>query len=405
MKWLIRYAYLCTCCFVLVNAQAADSVVVRGFWQRYTKQPSKVLLDSTWEQKQAAESARRVRFVYDVDFASYFDNREYKSDIQFPQTIFSFRLSPSIGVQIRDKVGGKHKLLAGVRYTQPLGGNWKNANVIPTAYYHYSNYGVNLQLGAVPYENRILSMPDWLQYDSIAYIRSNVQGALISYQDKRGYVEFMCDWRSARDSARREMFRILLNGQYQYKWFFIGGLIHMNHVDCSADPEIQYRESLYDDVNWSAYVGLNFSQLTPLDSLALKVSYIGGIANARAWKQMFIPQGTLIELYLNWWFLGIKNTTYVGDNLQPLRFSKDLGRPIGNQMCQGDPFYQARFYNRTDIFAYLYRSSFVNCYLSYNLHYQGGKLQHQQQVIVRFNLGGLLEEEKRGTMLRGLFDK
>ena len=112
----------------------------------------------------------------------------------------------------------------------------------------------------------------------------------------------------------------------------------------------------------------------------------------------------MLEVYANWWFLGLKNTLYVGDNLQPLLQSDNLGTPIGALMCQGDPFYQARFYNRTDLFVYLYRASFVNCYFSYNMHYQGGRLQSQQQLIVRFNLGGL-KTQKRGTLLRGLFDK
>jgi len=112
----------------------------------------------------------------------------------------------------------------------------------------------------------------------------------------------------------------------------------------------------------------------------------------------------LIEVYVNWWFLGVKNTTYVGQNLQPLRQSDNMGTPIGSLMCQGDPFYQATFYNRTDLFAYLYRSSFVYCYLSYNLHYEGGRLQQQQQLIVRFSLDGLMHASE-GRYLKGLFDK
>lgn len=385
----------------MVNAQ--------GFWLRYAKTQPKEFVDTVYERKEAEREAKKVRFIYNVDFESYFDNREYYElgdHCQIPQTLFSFRLSPTVGVRIKDRIGGSHKLIAGVRYTQPLGGNWKNVNVVPTAYYHFSNYGVNLQLGAIPYENRIMSMPDWLQYDSIAYARPNIQGALITYQDKRGFVEFMCDWRSALDWHRREMFRILFNGQYQYKWFFVGGLAHMNHTACSADPELHSQESLYDDINLGVHVGFDFTQLTPLDSLAIKATYIYGIARDRKNNEKYQPQGVLIELYANWWFLGVKNTTYIGDNLQPLRYADNLGTPIGSLMCQGDPFYQATFYNRTDIFAYIYRSSFVNCYMSWNMHYDNvsKRLQHQQQLIVRFNLDGL-HKDKTGSLLRGMFDK
>ncbi|MCQ2327870.1 MAG: hypothetical protein MJZ59_00770 [Paludibacteraceae bacterium] len=381
----------------------------QGFWMRYAKNPPAAFVDSAYEQKEAEREAKKVRFIYDVDFDSYFDNREYYEigdHYQIPQTLFAFRLSPTVGVQIKDRIGGSHRLIAGVRYTQPLGGNWKDANVVPTAYYHFSHYGVNLQLGAIPYENRILSMPDWLQYDSIAYARPNIQGALISYQDKRGYAEFMCDWRGALAQDRREMFRILFNGQYQHKWFFTGGLVHMNHTACSGDPEKHAAESLYDDVNVSAHIGLDFTQMTPLDSLAIKVSYIYGYARDRKNEQSFNMHGMLAEVYLNWWFLGVKNTTYVGNNLQPLRNADNLGTPIGSLMCQGDPFYQATFYNRTDFFVYLYRSSFVNCYMSWNMHYDNctKRLQHQQQLIVRFDLNGVLHD-KQGALLRGLFEK
>jgi len=391
-------------CGLSMALWATDNTWTRGFWQRYAKNPSAAFHDTVWEQKEWERDQKKVRLIYDVDFDSYFDNREYKSQYQIPQTIFAFRLSPMIGVRVKDNIGGDHSLKAGVRYTQPLGGDWKDAQVLPTAYYHYHYRGVNLQLGAIPYENRIWNLPDWLQYDSIAYKRANIQGALISYQDHRGYVEFMCDWRGAQSANRREMFRLLVDGQYQYKWLMVGGLAHLNHTACSGDPALQAQESLYDDINLGAHLGFNFSQLTPLDSLAVKATYIGGMARDRGREKVYWPQGVLIEVYVNWWFLGVKNTTYVGQNLQPLRQSDNMGTPIGSLMCQGDPFYQATFYNRTDLFAYLYRSSFVNCYLSYNLHYEGGRLQQQQQLIVRFSLDGLMHASE-GRYLKGLFDK
>jgi len=383
---------------------AEDNAFVRGFWQRYSKHPSPAFRDTIWQQKEWERDLKKVRLIYDVDFDTYFDNREYRSEWQTPQTIFAFRLSPMIGVRIKDNIGGDHSLKAGVRYTQPLGGDWKDAKVIPTAYYHYHYQGVNLQLGAIPFENRIWHLPDWLQYDSISYARANIQGALMSYQDKRGYVEFMCDWRGAQTMDRREMFRLLVDGQYQYKWFFVGGLAHLNHTAGTANDAVESEKTLYDDLNLGVHTGFDFTRLTPLDSLAIKATYICGMQRNRTINEVYYPQGVLIEIYANWWFLGVKNTTYVGQNLQPLRNEDNGGQPIGSLLCQGDPFYQAKLYNRTDVFAYLYRSSFVDCYLSYNLHYDGNRLQHQQQVFVRFSLDGLMHEQQ-GQYLRGLFDK
>ena len=379
---------LCVCAW----ANAMDSVAVAGFWTRYSKTPRYVAVDSISLQRRATEEAKRVRFIYNVDFAAYFDNREYKAPYQIPQTLLNFRLSPEIGVRINDRAGGAHEMVAGVRYTQPLGGNWRDIHIAPTAYYHFQYRGFDVGMGAIPYENRIAPLPDWVMYDSLVYMHPNIQGALMSYRDKRGYVEFMCDWRSSQTAERREMFRLVLDGRYQYKWLMTGGLFSLNHKAGFAAPN---HEAVMDDINLNAFVGVNLSSYTPLDSLSLQVGYIFEWERDRATDESLFPQGMLVELYARWWFLGLKNTFYYGDNLQPFR-SRNAYFNLG------DPFYQSRLYNRTDLIVYLYRSSFVNFYFSWNMHYDTYHLQHQQQLIVRFNLDGIWH---RHGELRGLFDK
>lgn len=374
-----------------------DSVPAEGFWLRYSKHHRMVARDTAYEARQMRLEAKRVRFVYDVDFDAYFDNREYDTRYQMPQTIFNTRLSPSVGVRIRDYSGGKHTLMAGVRYTQRLGGDWKDVQFDPTAFYRYQFRGFDLALGAIPYEQRLRALPDWLLYDSIAYWHPNIQGALFQYSDHRGYVSLMCDWRGARTWSRREMFRIIADGEYRHKWLLVGGLAHLNHTACTDEngPE----ESLFDDINVNVNLGADLTKYTPLDSLSIRAGYIYGFARERRVSDTRHVHGLLIELYANWWFIGLKNTFYYGNNLQPLRHR------IGATMCQGDPFYQSPLYNRTDIFLYLYRSSFVNFYFSWNMHYDGHMLQHQQQIIARFSLDGVLNHKGDKPYLRGLFDK
>ena len=266
----------------------------------------------------------------------------------------------------------------------------------PIAYYHFNYRGFDAGMGAIPYTRRIMPMPEWLMYDSLTYMHPNIQGALLQYRDQRGFVEFMCDWRGAQTETRREMFRLVLNGQYQYKWLQVGGLAHMNHKAGFATTH----EPVTDDVHAHAFAGFDVTQYVPLDSLSLRAGYIFGWERDRGTNESFLNHGLIIELYANWWFLGVKNTFYYGDNLEPLR-----ARNVN--ACLGDPFYQSRIYNRTDLFVYLYRSSFVNFYFSWNMHYDGMRLQHQQQMIVRFQLQPLMEElaGKQKPYLRGLFDK
>ena len=381
-------------CFASLTFAQMDSVPAHDFWTRYNKHPRLVVVDTAFNARQAALDNKRLRFIYDVDFLTYYDNREYKAPYQIPQTIFNFRLSPSIGLRVRDNAAGRHELVAGVRYTQRLGGNWKDVQFDPTAYYHYAYKGIDLYMGAIPYQKRLNSLPDWLLYDSISYMHPNIQGAYFSYHDHRGFINAMADWRGAQTATRREMFRVLIDGEFHYKGLVVGGLAHLNHTAGTAENDTL---PLYDDLNLGAHIGFDATQYVPLDSLAIKVGYIYGFARDRLHRRTFQPQGFYIELYLNWWFLGLKNTFYYGDNLQPFRSD------IGPLMCQGDPFYQSRLYNRLDLFLYLYRSSFVDFYFSYNFHFDNRRIQEQQQLIVRFNLDGLLSR-KQG-FIHAIFDK
>ena len=63
-----------------------------------------------------AESAKdKVSLAYDLDFEMRFDNREfYRSRFSESMTIFGARLTPSVGVQIVQDNGVRHRLMAGV---------------------------------------------------------------------------------------------------------------------------------------------------------------------------------------------------------------------------------------------------------------------------------------------------
>ena len=395
MDKLIKYIGLIVVVLLPLYGAAQDSVAVRGFWGRYNKSPKMVAVDTAFIQKQQVLEQKTVRFIYDVDFDTYFDNREYRSSYTIPQTIFNFRLSPSVGVRLRDRVGGKHDLVAGVRYTQRLGGNWKDVQFDPTAYYRWRYKGFDLSMGAIPYENRLRPLQDWLLYDSIAYMHPNIQGALLQYHDHRGYVSAMADWRGAQTTERREMFRVVIDGEFQWKGLMVGGLGHLNHTAGKANDASM---APYDDLHLSAHVGFNATEYVPLDSLSIQAAYIYGYERDRKNRVTYQTHGLLIEFYLNWWFIGVKNTFYYGDNMQPFRHD------MGALMYQGDPFYQSKIYDRVDLFLYLYRSSFVDFYFSYNFHFDDQKaFQEQQQLFVRFNLDGLMSR-KEGN-LRGLFDK
>ena len=347
-----------------------------------------ILLGGVYMQVSAQE------FVYDVDFISYFNNSEYHSDLQPSQTIFGTRLSPEIGVHFEDSLGGTHNMMVGVSYIQPFGSNWQSAKLFPTIYYQYKHNGFTANLGAIPYSHLIQALPDYLMSDSLTFAYPNIQGALFQYQSKWGFAEFLCDWRGMPSVTTREAFRLIINGQFNYNWFFTGGYGQLNHLanQSSGQPHL----GVCDDIYINPFIGVNFSNKTPFDSLSLKAGYIVGMQRDRKHNITYTPQGAMIDLFARWKFLGIQNRFYTGDNLMPLY------QEYGTLLNQGNSFYQSHIYNRTDLFIYLIQRQFVNCYFSWNLHYtENEKLGHQQQLVVRFNLDAIRHQNNKLTNLFG----
>ncbi len=182
-------------------------------------------------------SAHAQRFVYDVDFLFYFDNREYHSDYSPSQTLIGTRLSPEIGVEFIDKEQGQHRLMGGVHYWQPLSNNFRDAKLLPTLYYQYKHKGFSLQFGMIPFNKMIAPLPYLIMSDSLRYTYPNIQGALLQYQSRLGYIEMQCDWRGLQSKTTREAFRLVIDGQFRYKMLYVGGLAMLNHLANFAPTE------------------------------------------------------------------------------------------------------------------------------------------------------------------------
>lgn len=329
--------------------------------------------------------ANAQTFLYDVDFVMNFDNREIHHPYEPSQTLFGVRLTPTIGLGFNDSIGGTHKLMAGVSYVQPFGAKWRDCTVTPTVYYQFDAKGFRLNFGFVPYDFLTEALPDYLRSDSLAFAYPNIQGVLFQYRSKWGYADLLCDWRGMMSADTREAFRILGGGKFRYEWLYAGGYAQLNHLSHNSGTVL----GVCDDIVWNPLVGVSVGHLTPLDSLALQVGYIGSFQRDRRAKEQWFAHGLHIDFILTWRFIGVRNEFYYGDNQMPLYAQ------YGQILNQGDPRYQARIYNRTDIYFYLIRRSFVTAYAGWNLLYLDGYvLSHQQQVVCRFSLEPLLRWTK-----------
>lgn len=331
-------------------------------------------------------------FVYRVDLLSYFDNREYDADFQCSQTLFATRLSPEIGLQFKDAYQQTHRLMLGAHYTKAMGRPFEKRDFVPTVYYEYQhpNKDFKFFLGSVPYAHLSQDLPSYVLYDSIVYVHPNIQGALMQYQNDHAFFDLMCDWRSMQGENRREAFRLLMHGMYDWGLFHAGGLIQMNHL---ASKKFQ-KNGVCDDAFINPQVGI---RLPLLNEFRLTAGYLWAYQWDRIHaSQPTLSQSILLDFQASWNRIGLKNLLYVGQNLQPLYLRN------GMDLYLGDSFYQSSCYNRCDIYVYLLQNNIVNCLISWNLHYtKEFGLDHQQQLICRFSTDGL----KQNRVLKNLFGK
>ena len=317
------------------------------------------------------------KFVYDIDFLTFFDNRESRIPSYPSKTLFGVRLSPEIGFEINDSTYGNHRLMAGASYTQPFGSQWPDIKIRPTIYYRYRQQGFDLSLGFVPWRNIRTSLPDYLFSDSLRYFSPNIQGVHFGYSSRHGFAEFICDWRGMQSPETREAFRLLLTGEYHHQCFFAGGNAQLNHLA----SRLNAYDGVCDDITAQPFVGVNFSQLTPLDTLALRTSYILSYQRERRTNTLYIAHGFLAELSLKWRFLAVENNLYIGNPLMPL-YSQ-----YGPQLNQGETFYQHPIYNKTEFSVYILQRPFATLQFSWNLQYvPNHPLAHQQLLIAQINI-------------------
>lgn len=334
--------------------------------------------------------AKAQQVAWSVDMTGFFDNREFSYAKTKSQTFFGTRLSPEIGLRINNSA-----IMAGASWVQPIDGTTENARIHPTVYYRYSSPRFRMSLGMFPRTQLLENVPAILQYDSLTYYCPNLAGALFQYVHHKGFAELYIDWRQVQTEQIREAFMAVFNGRWQpLPYLFAGGHLVMNHLARPRNSSDLY--TVTDNLIASPYIGVDLSTCTPLDTLTLKVGYhisFDRLRNVGTWHH---PQGILIDLLAEWRFLGLRNTFYKGDAQMPLY------PQLGAQLNQGDPFYQSPTYNRTDIYAYIFRKSYLNCIASCNIHYTPGNIDFQQQLTLRFFIDDQGWKERKSKINRGV---
>lgn len=339
--------------------------------------------------------ARAQSLLWSAECVPYFDNREYTYARTPSETLFATRLSPTIGVGF-----GNHSIVAGVSWIQPIDSRWDEATFKPTVYYRYDTPEFAMSMGLFPRTQLIEPLDDFMASDSLTFFSPNIQGALFQHRSKLGYVEALCDWRGLPTRTTREAFMVVAQGRINITpYLFAGGAAVMNHLARAKEEQPEHATHVTDNLMIRPYVGVDLTHYTPLDSLTLRCGYLATFDRERGVTDWLVSHAFVADLTLEWRFLGLRNRFYYGTAAQPLydRFAALL--------YQGEAYYTADWHDRLDIYGYIFRNSFVNCYASIGLYFTpGGQVGCRQLLTVRAYIDqDFKARHKSGKRIRNIF--
>ncbi|MDE6099688.1 MAG: hypothetical protein K2G01_01460, partial [Paramuribaculum sp.] len=92
------------------------------------------------------------------------------------------------------------------------------------------------------------------------------------------------------------------------------------------------------------------------------------------------PVGAWVEATAEWKWLGLKNSLYFGQ--RQFRSYESFSTVL----YQGEPYYQAKFYDRAQVYAHLYRNRYVDLLASLDFNFAGSTFNFYQRLMVRVTL-------------------
>ena len=154
----------------------------------------------------------------------------------------------------------------------------------------------------------------------------------------------------------------------------------MNHFALTRNASED--EHIVDNFVVNPYIGADFGKATALDSLIVRGGPLLTIERNRAGEGWTTPLGLWAEAVAEWKWLGVKDSFYAGGRQMPGYI------PFRSQLYNGEPFYQAKVYSRTDVYANIYRTENVRLRASLDFHVAGSSFIFYQRIILAITLPG-----------------
>lgn len=369
----------------------------------------------------------KVSFAYDLDFQMQFDNREfYRSNFTTSMTVFGARLTPSVGIALRQDGNTMHRLMMGIDVMKDFGrspvspdradagspetasGQW-NKDLFKEMTLYYSldkkmgDTGLSIVAGVFP---RLLSEGYYSRAflsDSLRFYDNNLEGLLIRIRRPKAYYEVGCDWMGQYGTFRRERFMIFSSGNAKVAPVLsLGYSAYLYHYSCS-----ERAVGVVDNVLINPYIILDLSHVTKTQVFSMRLGWLQAMQNDREMVGRYVcPGGAEFDLDIRKWNVGIRNEFFFGKNMMPYYHSKDPGGyTYSNLLYMGSPFYQvfdrpvnhAGVADRLEVY---YAPHIGLPYLDFRIsaifHFNGTQYSGcRQMVSLNFNLQELLGRNKR----------
>lgn len=364
----------------------------------------------------------RVRFAYDVDFETRFDNREYYRSAFTPSmTIFGARLTPSVGLDIYQNKDMSHRLMAGIDVMKDFGAspvskllsggadipetsqNQNNTALFRelTLYYRLDadreNASVQLYAGIFPRRFVEGGYSDVFFSDSLMFYDNNIEGILLRVWNPKTYWEVGCDWMGKFGQVRKEKFMIFSYGHRNITPFFkVGYSGYMYHFASSEKAR-----GVVDNILLNPFVKFDFAGHFGFQEFSVRLGWLQAMQHDRVFVGHYVfPGGGELDLGIKKWNFGIRNRLFCGTDMMPYYNSTDAGGDkYGDRLYFGDPFYRmhddgtsgAGVYDRLEVFYEPEVGPYLKIGVGARFHFHGARYSGCQQVVsVKFNLEQIL---------------
>lgn len=365
-----------------------------------------------------AQKAEEVKLAWDVDFEFTFDNRESDAGgnaFIASKTLFAAKLTPSVGLDIRQNRNIDHRLMFGIEAIKNMGDNlpseeesiesWKlfkeftmyyrlRARVGKTRYEGYAGIFPRYFTGTGDWRPNSVragepsDFADYRPYNSAflseekIFMDNNLDGVLLKAVRPRSYYEVGVNWMGMIADKRRERFEFFSTGRSDVLgWLRLGWTVSLYHYANSATVR-----GVVDNYFLEPFVQLRFGEYAGFQELSVRLSWLQRFnRDRRLGVEWDFARGSMLTLDARKWNVGVHNETYCGTSLMPYYLDRDAGGNLyGGDLYFGSPFFRVHeeagipwsdfgAYDRLMFYWQPHISDFLDLRLSVVFHYQGDR--------------------------------